>query len=179
MSHAALSDDESDHESGTNLGQGRYAIVREAWRSNEMIIWLRLIDLLACGEKWDGRNVARQGNSRRLRVHSSRLKDGVAVAGLPENCYDPHWLDSLEPYERELLDVQPPLDMQFSDEERWCVSCGLWEYYTIYSYFSRRAAKYIPLANGEARLRSEDTDISGLDEWLLDLFGKLQNQSSA
>jgi hypothetical protein len=58
MSHAALSDDESDHKSGTNLGQGCYAIVREAWRSNEMIIWLRLIDLLACGEKWDGCNVA-------------------------------------------------------------------------------------------------------------------------
>ena len=121
MSHAVLSDDESDHESGTNLGQGRYAIVREAWRSNELIIWLRLIDLLACGEKWDGRNVARQGNSRRLRVHSSRLKDGVAMAGLPANCYDSHWLNSLKPHERELLNVQAPLDMQFSDEERRCV----------------------------------------------------------
>ena len=125
MTHAVLSDDKSDHESGTNLGMGCYAIVREAWRSNEFIVWLRLIDLLACGEKWAGRNVARQGNSRRLRVHSSRLKDGVAVAGLPENCYEPRWLNTLKPYEREQLDVQPPLDMQFSDEERRCVSCSL------------------------------------------------------
>lgn len=121
MSHAVLSDDESDHESGTNLGRGRYAIVKETWRSEEMIIWLRLIDLLACGEKWDGRSVARQGNSRRLRVHSSRLKDGVAVEGLPENCYDSRWLDSLKPYERELLDVQPPLNMELTEEERLCV----------------------------------------------------------
>jgi hypothetical protein len=183
MSHAVLSDDESDHESGTNLGQGRYAIVGEAWRSNELIIWLRLIDLLACGEKWDGRNVARQGNSRRLRVHSSRLKDGVAVAGLPANCYDSYWLNSLKPHERELLNVQAPLDMQFSDEERRCVFHGLWASYwasdTIYIHLRRRAAKYIPLTNGETRLRSENADISGLDEWLLDLFGKLQNQSSA
>ena len=121
MSHAVLSDDESDHESGADLGRGRYAIIKEAWRSNEMIIWLRLIDLLACGEKWDGRNVARQGNSRRLRIHSSRLKDGVAVAGLPENCYDSRWLGSLKPYERELLDVQPPLNMELTEEERLCV----------------------------------------------------------
>ncbi|KAH9008950.1 hypothetical protein EDB84DRAFT_1571651 [Lactarius hengduanensis] len=61
-------------------------------------------------------------------------------------------------YERELLDVQPPLDMQFSDEER------------------RRAATYIPLANGEARPLSEDADISGLDKWLVNMFGKLQTQ---
>ncbi|KAH9173933.1 hypothetical protein EDB89DRAFT_643451 [Lactarius sanguifluus] len=158
MSHAVLSDDESDHENGTNLGQGRYAIVGEVWRSDELIKWLRMMDLLACGEKWDGRNVARQGNSRRLRLHSSRSKDGVAVSGLPENCYNPDWLNSLKRYERDLLDVQPPLDMQFSDEER------------------RRAATYIPLANGEARPLSEDADISGLDEWLVNMFGKLQSQ---
>jgi hypothetical protein len=120
MSCVVLSDDESDDESGTNLGQGCYTIVREAWHSNELIIWLRLINLLACGEKWDGHNVARQGNSRRLRVHSSHLKDGVAVAGLPTNCYDSHWLNSLKPHERELLNVQAPLVMQFSDKEQQC-----------------------------------------------------------
>ncbi|KAH9013609.1 hypothetical protein EDB83DRAFT_2321630 [Lactarius deliciosus] len=129
MSHVVLSDDKSDHENGTNLGQGHYAIVGEVWHSDELIKWLRMMDLLACGEKWDGRNVARQGNSRRLRLHSSRLKDGVAILGLPENCYNPDWLNSLKRYERELLDVQPPLDMQFSDEER------------------RHTATYIPLAN--------------------------------
>ncbi|KAN0128841.1 hypothetical protein V8E53_013339 [Lactarius tabidus] len=164
MSHVVLSDDKSDHESGTNLRRGCYIIVKEAWHSNEMIIWLRLIDLLACGEKWDGHSVARQGNSRRLRVHSSHLKDGVAVEGLPENCYDSCWLDSLKPYERELLDVQPPLNMEFTDEER--------------CHFPRIAAKYIPLANGEAQLWSENSDISGLNKWLLYSFGKLQSQGS-
>jgi len=51
MLHTVLSDDESDHENGTNLGWSHYVIVKEAWCSDELIKWLRLIDLLACGEK--------------------------------------------------------------------------------------------------------------------------------
>ena len=58
MSHVVLSDDESDHENGTNLGRSCYAIVNEAWRSDELIKWLRTMDLLALGERWDGRHVA-------------------------------------------------------------------------------------------------------------------------
>jgi hypothetical protein len=59
MSDAVLSNDESDHENGMNLGRSRYAIVKEAWHSDGLIKWLRTIDLLAFGEKWDARNVAR------------------------------------------------------------------------------------------------------------------------
>ena len=120
MSYAALSDDESDHENGVNLGRSRYAIVKEAWRSDELIKWLRTIDLLAFGEKWAGRNVAQRGNGRRFRIHSTRSKDALAVSGLPENCYDSNWLNSLNEYERRLLDMQPPLDMTFSEEEKLC-----------------------------------------------------------
>jgi len=57
MSHAVLSDDESDHEQGMHLGQSHYLIVNEAWRSKEMVTWLRTIDLLTCGEKWEGDNL--------------------------------------------------------------------------------------------------------------------------
>lgn len=120
MSYAALSDDDSDHEAGSHLGRSRYAIVREAWRSEELIKWLRTIDLLALGEKWGGRLVAHRGNVRRLRIHSTRSKDGVAVIELPENCYDRDWLNSLNDYERKILNVQPPLDMTFSEDERLC-----------------------------------------------------------
>jgi hypothetical protein len=120
MTHEVLSDDESDHEQGTHLGQSRYLIVNEEWRSEQLMVWLRMMDLLACGEKWDGRHVARQGNSRRIRTHSSRSKDGVAVAGLPENCYDSEWLDSLERYRRDKLDVQPPINLAFLDKEKQC-----------------------------------------------------------
>jgi hypothetical protein len=125
MSHAVLSDDESDHENGplngTKPGHSRYVIVKEAWRSDELIKWLRTIDLLAFGEKWDARNVARRGNNRRLRVHSTHSKDGTAITGLPENCYNPGWLSTLKGYERNLLKVKPPLDMTFSEKEQLCV----------------------------------------------------------
>ena len=120
MSHAVLSDDESDHENGTNLGRSHYVIVKEEWRSDELIKWLRMIDLLACGEKWDGRNVARQGNIRHLRVVSTRSKDGVAVWGLPKNCYNPGWLKKLKPYQRKHLGPTAVIDMTFTEEERAC-----------------------------------------------------------
>lgn len=123
MSHTVLSDDESDHENGTNLGRSRYVIVQEEWRSDELTKWLRMIDLLACGEKWDGRNVARRGNSRHLRVVStpSRSKVGVAVSGLPENCYHPDWLKSLNRLEKKDLKTRPTIDMTFTETERACV----------------------------------------------------------
>ena len=120
LTHSVLSEDESDHENGTNLGQSRYIIVREEWRSDELIKWLRIIDLLACGEKWDGRKVARRGNVRRLRVVSTRSKDGVAISGLPENCYNPSWLKTLKGYERKDLDVKLAIDLTFTEQERAC-----------------------------------------------------------
>lgn len=118
MTYAVLSEDESDHENGTRLGCSRYAIVKEEWRSDELVVWLRMMDLLACGEKWAGRQVAQPGNGKRRRFHSSLSKDGVAVAGLPENCYDPDWLNTLDQFEREQLQVKPPCNMQFSEEEQ-------------------------------------------------------------
>ncbi|KAH9064436.1 hypothetical protein EDB87DRAFT_1574945 [Lactarius vividus] len=127
MSRAVLSDDESDHEQGTHRGQSRYSIVNEAWRSKELVVWLRTIDLLACGEKWGGRNVARQ-----------------------------EWLNSLKRYQRDKLDVQPPMDLAFSEEEK------------------RLAAQFIPLAKGDAHPVNQDVvDISTLENWLL--HGRLEN----
>jgi hypothetical protein len=117
MSHTVLSDDESDHKNGTNLGRSCYVTVKEAWHLDELIKWLRLIDLLARSEKWDGRNVAKRGNVQRLCVHSTHSKEGVAVSGLPENCYNPHWLDSLKDYERQSLNIQLVINMTFLEEE--------------------------------------------------------------
>jgi len=179
MTQRALSDDESDHEKGANLGQSRYAIIKEEWRSDELIKWLRMIDLLACGMKWDGRNVARQGNSRRFRVVSTRSKKSMAVSGLPENCYNPNWLKTLKSYERKHLDVKPAIDMTFTEEERVCVfqlfsfcACPIFNPY-------RRAMQYIPLAKGENQASTNPSinpATSHLDEWLLHEFGKVQNE---
>jgi len=172
MSYAVLSEDESDHENGINLGRSCYAIVKEPWRSDELIIWLRTMDLLACDEKWAGRNVARQGNSRRLRVHTSRSKCGVAVAGLPENCYNPDWLKALDQIERDRLQVKPPYNMRFSEvEQKYVFHVRQGIHSNNYHY--RIAAKFIPLTNGDKQV-SENADISNLNKWLLHMYGKEQ-----
>jgi hypothetical protein len=119
MTHTVLSDDESDHDNGTNLGQSHYVIIQEEWCSDELVKWLRMIDLLACGEKWDGHNVARQGNGKCLCTVStpSHSKGGVAVLRLPENCYNPSWLETLRDYERKHLNVTLAINMRFTEEE--------------------------------------------------------------
>jgi hypothetical protein len=179
MTHKALSDDESDHESGSNLGQSRYAIVKEDWRSDELIIWLRMIDLLACGEKWRVRLVAPVGNGRRLRVHSSRSKPGNAVIGLPENCYNSNWLKSLNSLERKLLNIKPAIDMTFTSKERSCALLYPSSIYLMSNHLYRSAAQYIPLAKGVAQPstnpQAEFSPASSLDDWLLNHFGKVQN----
>jgi len=182
MTHRALSDDESDHENGSNLGQSRYAIVIEEWRSDELIIWLRMIDLLACGEKWRERLVAPVGNGRRLRVHSTRSKPGDAVMGLPENCYNPNWLTSLNSLERKLLNVKPTFDMMFTSTERSCAFIVPFSIYLMLTYLhtGRSAAQYIPLAKGGAQPstnpQAEINPARSLDDWLLNHFGKVQDQ---
>jgi hypothetical protein len=122
MTHTVLSDKESDHENGTNIGQSHYVIVQEEWRLDKLVKWLQMIDLLACGQKWDGHNVARQGNGKCLHAVStpSCSKGGVAVSGLPENCYNPSWLENLKDYERKHLNVTPAINMRFTEEERAC-----------------------------------------------------------
>ena len=176
ITHTALSDDESDHENGSNLGRSRYAIVKEEWRSDEFIIWLRTIDLLACGEKWRGRFVAPVGNSRRLRGHSTRSKPGEAVKGLPENCYNPNWLKSLNSLDRSLLDVKPAFDMKFTSTEQSCVFIVPFRVYLMLNHLYRSAAQYIPLAKGDAEPstnpQAEFNPASNLNDWLLNHFGK-------
>jgi len=176
MSRVVLSDDETDHESGTNLGQRSYGIVKEPWCSEELIRWLRTMDLLACGEKWDGNQVARRGNGMRLRIHSSLSNDRTAVRGLPENCYEPVWLNSLKPWEREVLGIKPRLDMQFTEEEQRFVFMNVYTPELMYySNNCRSAARYIPLAKGDTRPSSENANFNGnaFSEWLLHNFGKV------
>ena len=121
MTYAVLSEDESDHKNGTNLGWSHYAIIQEEWCLDKLIKWLWTIDLLACGEKWDGCHVARQGNPKCLYVVSTCSKDSVALYGLPKNCYNPGWLKPLKDYKRKQLKVMLEIDMTFTEEEHACI----------------------------------------------------------
>ncbi|KAF8271798.1 hypothetical protein EI94DRAFT_1697819 [Lactarius quietus] len=104
----------------------------------------QMMDLLVCGEKWDGRHAAWQGNN------------GIAVLGLPENCYNLEWLNSLKYYQTDKLDIQPPADLTFSEEEK------------------QLAAQFIPLAkgDGDTPTNTEVVNTSGLESWLL--YGRVE-----
>jgi hypothetical protein len=50
MMYAVLSEDESNHKGGTNLGCRHYAIMKEAWHLDELIKWVRTMELLVLNE---------------------------------------------------------------------------------------------------------------------------------
>jgi len=174
--HTALSDNESNHENGSNLGWSCYAIVKEEWCSDEFIIWLCMIDLLACGEKWRGCFVAPVGNSRHLCVHSTCSKPGKAIKGLPENCYNPNWLKSLNSLDHSLLDVKPAFNMKPTSTEQLCVFIVPFRVYLMLNHLYRSTAQYIPLAKGDTKPstnpQAEFNPTSNLNNWLLNHFGK-------
>jgi len=176
ITHTALSDDKSNHENGSNLGWSRYMIVKEEWCSDEFIIWLHMIDLLACGEKWRGCFVAPVGNSRCLCVHSTCSKPGEAIKGLPENCYNPNWLKSLNSLNHSLLDIKPAFNMKFTLTEQSCIFIVPFRVYLMLNHLYRSAAQYIPLAKGDAKPstnpQAEFNPTSNLNDWLLNHFGK-------
>jgi len=161
MMHKALSDDKSDHESGSNLGQSRYAIIKEEWRSEELIIWLRMIDLLACSEKWRMHLVAPVGNGRHLHVHSTCSKPGNTIIGLPENCYNPNWLKSLNSLERKLLNIKLAINMTFTSTERSCTFIIPFSVYLMLNDLYSSAAQYIPLAKGAAQPSTNPQAVAG------------------
>ena len=82
------------------------------------------------------------------------FKNGVAVTGLPENCYNPNWLNTLDQFEREDLQVKPPYNMKFLEEEQRQVfflsSVQVYSHINPNDYHYRVAANFIPLANGKA-----------------------------
>ena len=46
--------------------------------------------------------------------------------GLPENCYNPDWLSSLDQGDWNALDMKLALDMQFPEEEwQYVFHCGI------------------------------------------------------
>lgn len=80
MTFTVLSDNKSNHKNSTNVRWSHYIIVREEWCSDKLIKWIWMMDLLACGEKWDGYNVARPGNDKHIHVMSTCSKDRVGKA---------------------------------------------------------------------------------------------------
>ena len=138
--HTALSNDESNHKNGSNFRQGCYVIIKEEWHSDEFIIWLHMMDLLACGEKWRGHFVASIGNSRHLHIYSTHSKPGEAIQGLPANCYNHNWLKSLNSLDCDLLSVKLVLNLKFTSTEQSCIFIVPFRVYLVLNHLYSSAA---------------------------------------
>ncbi|PPQ84628.1 hypothetical protein CVT24_007137, partial [Panaeolus cyanescens] len=111
-------DGQSSDESGRDEQGGRiYVVKKMSWRSPAVLSRLKVID--------DDRNKTNgYGNSPAGRVFRDRKRQGTKtsqetvrrpIAGLPHNFYDPKFLDSLSPRERQKLDPGEPFAfVQFS-----------------------------------------------------------------
>lgn len=108
----AMSGDETDH----RTGEVRYIVVKYEWRSSELDDWLKTFDFLHLSTRFTPEGRARRGKFPRPRIRNTArpARLGNPVSGLPENFYDSQWLAGLESYEREELDIQPPIDLSFT-----------------------------------------------------------------
>ena len=113
-----MSGDETDR-CGTQpiTGQRKFLVVRPGWRSQEVTKWLRVIDNLYAIHRFSADGRASRGNWVRHRIDSGKVdSDQLPVSGLPENFYDPAWLQGLSQEERNYLDVQPRVGLGHSVE---------------------------------------------------------------
>ncbi|VDB94730.1 unnamed protein product [Peniophora sp. CBMAI 1063] len=110
---ALHSDDEEDHLSTTP----RYSIVEDVWKSRKTRRYLRSMDLLHIGDKFDegGQHRTAPGNWLRERIpgHDIPSKSQNPLAGLPVNFYDKDWLAAQAPERRESLNLQLEVSLEF------------------------------------------------------------------
>jgi hypothetical protein len=104
----AVSSDESDSDQGSStVNANGYRVISPTWRSPPLTTFLRSLDQITLdharpiiGER------KRRGQPPRLRKvpKPERFNDAVpAPAGLPRNCYDDKWYESLPDWARKQL----------------------------------------------------------------------------
>jgi len=110
-----MSGDESEHsEEKQSREHRKFIVIRPAWRSPEVIPWLKVIDDAHLDSRFSESGRATRGNWVRHRVRSSTRVDEMCspVVGLPENFYDEQWLGQLSPTELEALEMQEEVNLQ-------------------------------------------------------------------
>jgi hypothetical protein len=115
-----MSGDESDHASGHR----RYVVRKLNWRSNEITNVLRVLDALALVFHWTGNGRPKPGKFPHVRIDSDRLETPgrEAVRNLPRNFYNSNWLETLDKYERQALDMGKPVELAVSSRLLRCVT---------------------------------------------------------
>ena len=113
MGKDGMSDDEDAHEDGMRV----YEPGIPHWRSREITLYLRILDLLHLSTKFNAFNIASPGNWPRIRTPSQRTADRSPVALLPQNFYEPVWLETLTKEQTDALQMRPAIPFTHSEKE--------------------------------------------------------------
>lgn len=120
--HTPDSEDEGDQVEGEIPQSGpqrrRYKITTLEWRSPDVTQWLRTMDLVYIGTRFYDDGTPMPGNQARERYPSNKTQIGRPIQGLPRNFYNAEWLQTLSPDDLADLDVQPEIDIAFTNSER-------------------------------------------------------------
>jgi hypothetical protein len=113
-----MSGDESDHASGHR----RYVVCKLNWRSNEITSVLRVLDALALVFHWTSNGRPKPGKFPHVQIDSDRLEIREPVRNLPRNFYNSDWLNTLDKYERQALNMGKPIELAISSRLLRCVT---------------------------------------------------------
>ncbi len=111
-----MSGDESDHANGHQ----RYVVRKLNWRLSEVTSVLRVLDALALVCHWDGNGWPKPGKFPHVRTNSDRLETREPVHNLPRNFYDSDWLNTLDKYECQALNMGKLVELALSS---WLLRC--------------------------------------------------------
>ena len=103
----------------------RFIIRSMVWRNPALVDFCRVLDALYFSLRHLENGKWSRGHFPDERLRCGRTGPGRTVPGLPHNFYNPTWLATLDPLEIEMLDMQPSVDLNFSEEirrsvEHWC-----------------------------------------------------------
>jgi hypothetical protein len=103
MGQVGVSSDESDEDGPVR----RYVRITPAWRSEQLSQLQDCIDSAkSASQKPRPGHRRTLGNRPRSRINANRRNnDAIAPPGLPRNCYDPTWVQSLRPVDLAELDI--------------------------------------------------------------------------
>ena len=117
MPPEAMSGDETDHDNG----RLRYAITQLDWRNPDALEWFRTFDHLHLSTRFGTDDRPTPGQFPHPRVNSQRMEHRARpVKGLPRNFYDAEWLQTLDQFEYNALDIRPEVDLTFSADILRC-----------------------------------------------------------
>lgn len=128
---SGMSDDESNSEAGSAMGNRVYTVTRPEWRSSDrnFIEMMRVTDLLFMSSKYKDNGCPARGNWPRIRRMGKEPRPPQlpipAPQGLPRNFYDEAWLGQRSDRQLRELDVKEPISFKVPKEVKEYVRCHL------------------------------------------------------